>query len=89
MQLTRCAIVPPNLKHVTFYTDFYKSDIILDISWDQLAALVQVISFFLTSSEHPPVMCGARKEGPLKNVISSLVYRCESLLRSFETCVLL
>ena len=77
----------PHLKVVSFYTGSYVPDIIFDISWGQLAALVQIISFLPISLENLSVMCGAEKEGPLKDVVSSLIRRCGSSLRSFETCV--
>jgi hypothetical protein len=76
----------PHLKRVSFYTDSYASNTILDISWDELAALVQIIPVLPTSLEHLSVTCGIGR-APLQDAISSLVCRCGSSLRSLETCV--
>jgi hypothetical protein len=73
----------PHLKRVTFH--IYPGRPY--IPWGQLAAIVRIISFLPTSLEHLSLMCGQGVEGPLEDVMSSLVLRCGPSLRSFGTCV--
>lgn len=78
----------PHLKCVLFYTDSDSYDTVLDISWRELATLIQkIISSLPTSLEELSIMCGSRKDGPLKDAISSFVCRCGSSLRSLESYV--
>jgi len=58
-----------------------------DISYGQLASLVQIILVLPTSLEDLTIMCGFEEEEPLRDAMSSFLRRCGSSLRRFDSCV--
>lgn len=78
-------LISPHLKCVTLNTRPSRHG--AHTPWHQSAALVQIIPVLTTSLEHLSLLCGPEKDGPLGDIISSLIHWCGPLLRSFDTCV--
>ena len=70
----------PHLKFVDLHTEPNRGPFHQD-----MVPLIEAIPCLPTPLEHLSFTCGPWKEGPLKDVISSLVLQCGTSLRSFES----